>query len=56
MKRRDVLAGGAALAASMHAPRINAQAARILRFRLNNDLSVLDPIWSTVFVRGCSGA
>jgi hypothetical protein len=32
-------------------PRINAQAARILRFRPNNDLSVPDPIWSTVFVR-----
>jgi len=49
MKRRDVLAAGAAMAA-MGAPRINAQATRILKFRPNNDLSVLDPIWSTVFV------
>jgi len=50
MKRRDVLTTGAALAAVAHAPRINAQSARILRFRPNNDLSVLDPIWSSAFV------
>jgi peptide/nickel transport system substrate-binding protein len=49
MKRRDVLAAGAALA-TVHAPGINAQTTRILKFRPNNDLSVLDPIWSSVFV------
>ncbi|MDB5413289.1 MAG: transporter substrate-binding protein [Rubritepida sp.] len=50
MKRRDVLTAGAGLAAGLHAPGVNAQAARILKFRPNNDLSVVDPIWSSAFV------
>ena len=50
MKRRDVLTAGAALTATVQAPQLRAQAARILRFRPNNDLSVLDPIWSSAFV------
>ncbi len=48
MKRRTVLQGiGAALAA----PRIAAaQAARVLKFIPQSDLTVLDPIWTTAYV------
>ncbi len=50
MKRRHLMAGTAGLAAALHAPRLRGQGARLLRFRPNNDLSIVDPIWSSAFV------
>lgn len=50
MKRRHMISGLAGMTAFLHAPQLRGQGARILRFRPNNDLSVLDPIWSSAFV------
>ena len=51
MRRRDFLNGSVATLAAMSAPRLAfAQANKVLRFRPNNDLTVLDPIYTSVFV------
>jgi peptide/nickel transport system substrate-binding protein len=48
MKRRTLLTGFSA--AAIAAPRIGrAQGSRVLRFVPQTDLSVLDPIWTTVY-------
>jgi peptide/nickel transport system substrate-binding protein len=48
MKRRTLLTGFSA--AAIAAPRIGrAQGSRVLRFIPQTDLSVLDPIWTTVY-------
>jgi peptide/nickel transport system substrate-binding protein len=51
MRRRDFLNGTAATAAALAAPRsVSAQANKVLRYRPNNDLTVLDPIYTSVFI------
>lgn len=51
MRRRDVIKGAAAGMAALALPRISvAQPSRVLRFKPNNDLTVLDPIYTSVFV------
>lgn len=51
MRRRDVIKGAAAGVAALALPRISiAQPNRVLRFKPNNDLTVLDPIFTSVFV------
>jgi peptide/nickel transport system substrate-binding protein len=51
MKRREFLAGTAAGAAALAAPRIAAsQGTRVLKFVPQADLVVLDPVWTTATV------
>lgn len=51
MRRRDVLKAAAAGAASFAMPRLAlSQGQSVLRFKPNNDLTVLDPIFTSVFV------
>ncbi len=51
MDRRQVIGGGAALAASWSAPRIaRAASSKVLRFIPQADLAVLDPVWTTAYV------
>ncbi|MDA9414193.1 hypothetical protein XH81_04955 [Bradyrhizobium sp. CCBAU 25360] len=51
MRRRDVLRSAVAGAATLAMPRVvSARANKLLRFRPNNDLTVLDPVFSSVFV------
>ncbi len=48
MRRRTLLAGGAAALAAPHVAR--AQGARVLRFIPQSDLAVLDPLWTQGYV------
>ena len=51
MKRRHVLAAGAAFGATLAAPAaVRAQARTTLKFIPQSDLSVLDPHWTTAYV------
>ena len=51
MQRRDFLKTAVAGVAGLSTPRLSAaESIRVLRFRPNNDLTVLDPIWTSVFV------
>ena len=51
MKRRDFLATGAALGASLAAPAtVRAQSSTTLKFIPQSDLSIIDPHWTTAYV------
>ncbi len=50
MKRRSVLQGALAGAATLAAPRLaRAQDKNTLKFKPNADLTILDPAWTTAF-------
>jgi peptide/nickel transport system substrate-binding protein len=51
MRRRDFIRGSSVGLAALAAPRVvSAQANRVLRYKPNNDLTVIDPIYTSVFV------
>lgn len=48
--RRHLIAGAAATPAALAAPAVRAESAKVLKFIPQSDVTILDPIWTTVTV------